>query len=112
MAFETNLRAASRSEHPFGIKAFKNCILRTHGNKDQKNTLMPLQAVEQGRKTENETKSTGELMPHRLCSVQPASSLTHTKKDSYTKRQQNVKNIKHISSTANSELEHSSFFHS
>lgn len=39
---------------------------------------MSLQAVEQGRKTENETKSTGEPMPHRLCSVQPASLLTHT----------------------------------
>ena len=68
---------------------------------------MPLQAVEQGRKTENETKSTGEPMPHRLCSVQPASLLTHshTKKANYTKSQQGIKNIKQISSTANSELD-------
>lgn len=78
MAFETNLRAASHSECPFGMKAFKTCILWTNGNKDQKNTLMPLQPVEQGRKTKNETRSTGEPMPHRLRSVQPARLLTHT----------------------------------
>lgn len=93
MAFETNPKAASQSESPFGVKTFKKYIFWTHGNKDQKNTLMLLQAVEQARKTENETKSTGELMPHRLCSVQAASLLAHThrKEANYTKTLQALK---------------------
>jgi len=43
---------------------------------------MLLQAVEQGRKTEDKTKPTGEPMPHRLYSVQPASVLIHTHQNS------------------------------
>lgn len=67
---------------------------------------MPLQAVEQVRKTENETKSTGEPMPHRLCSGKPVSLFTRThQKSQLHQAQQGVRNIKHISSAANSELD-------
>lgn len=66
---------------------------------------MPLQAVEQVRKTENETKSTGEPMPHRLCCVQPASLFTRTHQKSQLHQvPAGCQNIKHISSAANSEL--------